>query len=151
MKDGEGRGDGAGEIGEVRHVLEEERGDPDTAESGVEAAGEGCSGEDEEQGKEVEGEDAEGAAGVEVASPVRFAERVPEDAGDEEAGEREEERDAGPAGLEHMSAEADGGEVRPVAAGVVVEKHGEDGDAADAVEGWEVARPPGGEQAGRDS
>jgi len=46
----------------------------------------------------VEREDAQGAADVEVAEEVGFAGGVPEDAGDEEAGEREEELNACPAG-----------------------------------------------------
>ena len=52
-----------------------------------------------EQGEEVEGKDAEGAAGVEVAQAVVGVVGLPEAAGDEEAGEGEEEDDAGPAEL----------------------------------------------------
>ncbi len=130
------------------HVLEEEREDTDAAESGREGSGIGGAEEDEEQREEVEGEDAEGAAGVEVAGPVGLAEGVPEDAGDEESGEGEEEGDAGPAGFEDVGNEANDGVVRAVSASVVVEQDEEDGEAADAVEGGDVLLEAGGERVG---
>ena len=148
VKDLEGRGDGAGEIGEVGHVLEEEGEDADAAERGLEGSREGGSGEEDKEGEEIEGKDAEGAAGVEVAGPVGFAEGVPEDAGDEEAGEDEEEGDAGPAGFEDLGLEADEGVGRAVAAAVVEKNDGEDGEAANSIEGGDMLLVAGGEGVG---
>src|SRR6266496_3154226 len=119
-------------------------------------------GEEDEEGEEdgvVEGEDAEGSAGVEageVGIHARLARgmvrsrkrrgnlRVQEDSGDEEAGEDEEE-------IYAVAAEAEGFEDRALEAlawgevvGVVVGDDGADGDAAEAVEGGEAAGEGGG-------
>ena len=84
----------------------------------------------EGEGDVVEREDAESAAGVEVAEAVGLTDGVPKDASDEEAGENEEKRDAGPAGSGELAEETDD-EVRGFEASTVVEDEDhEDSEAA---------------------
>ncbi len=68
-----------------------------------------CKREEEEKDAVVKRKDAEGAAGVEVAEEVGVLEGVAEDAGDEEAGEGEEERNADPEGAADVDEEAEEG------------------------------------------
>ncbi len=105
--DGEGpevverqRGGGAeGVAGEVREVLKEEDKDQQrpelsemrSMEKGVDGGG--------HKGEDVKGKDAEGAVGVEVPQARDGVVGLPKAAGDEEAGEGEEEDDAAPAEL----------------------------------------------------
>jgi hypothetical protein len=67
-----------------------------------------------------------------------------EDAGDEEAGENEEEVDAGPPGVDEAEEFAEAGEGGAEFGEVVIEDNGEDGTTAEAVEGREVGGGNGG-------
>ena len=142
------RGGGAeGVAGEVREVLEENDEDQEGAELGevcsVEYGGDG----DGEQGEEVEGKDPEGAAGIEVAQANEVVGGFPKASGDEEAGEGEEEDDAGPAELGEIAGEALGGIGGLEASAIVEDEDEEDGEATEAVEGG-VASSFGGRGAG---
>ncbi len=80
-----------GVAGEVGEVLKEEDEDEQRPELAKVSAIENSDGSGGEQGKEVERKDTECAAGVEVTQAVVGVVRFPETAGDEEAGEGEEE------------------------------------------------------------
>ena len=121
--------------GQVGEVLEEEDEDEERLELGDGGAGVERAGGGGGEGQDVEGKDAEGAADVEVAQAVALTDGVPQAAGDEEAGEGEEENDAEPAGLGDETDEADGGLGGLEAAAVVEDEDHEDGEAAEAVEG----------------
>lgn len=92
----------------------------------------------------VEGEDAKGAAGVEGFEEVREGACVEQDAGDEKAGENEEEVDAEVAGLANAI-----DEIQKFGAGVwigreeVEEEDHEDGKSSDSVERWNVLKTTG--------
>jgi hypothetical protein len=134
MVERQGRGGAERVAGEVREVLEENDEDQERAELGkvrtVEYGGDGYS----EQGEEVEGQDPEGAAGVEVTQANEVVGGFPKASGDEEAGEGEEEDDAGPAELGEVAGEALGGLGGLEASAVVEDEDEEDGEAAEAVE-----------------
>ena len=85
----------------------------------------------------VERKDAEGAASVEGAEVARTADGVLQDAGDEEAGEDEEEVDTG--GGEDERGVDDEASVRHVAGEQMRGHDAEDGEAAQAVERCDVA------------
>ena len=94
--------------------------------------------------QQIGGSDAQDAAGVEVAEVVGLGAAIEKDAGDEEAGEDEEEvhahvaevRDVAQAAEEEVGVEAC---ERLVGGEAVVEEDHEDGDAANDVEAGHVA------------
>jgi len=94
----------------------------------------------DDQDSVVKREDAECAAGVEGLEVVGDIEGVDQDAGDEEAGENEEEIDADIAGFADVGEEVEdaraGGCVRPEK---MDEKNHEDSKAADSVESRNVS------------
>jgi len=132
----EGKGGGSleGVAGEVGEVLQEEDEDQQRAELGEVGSGKDRGDCDGEQGEDVEREDAEGAAGVEVTQTVDGMGHLPKAAGDEEAGESEEENDTAPAELGEVAGEALGGLGGLKASAVVEDEDEEDGEAAEAVE-----------------
>ena len=94
----------------------------------------------------ADGQDAEGAAGVEVVEVVRLVSRAQEDGGDQKSAEKEEEDDAGP------SPDADvvnPGSLQPRIA--VVKNHPQDRKAPQPVELGQVGREPGWPLDGQDS
>ena len=84
---------------------------------------------------EIERKNPQDATDVEVAQAVALTEGVPEAAGDEKAGEREEQDEADPAGLGEEADDADGGLGGLEASAVMEDEDHQDGEAAEAVEG----------------
>jgi len=125
-------------VGDPGDVLEIESVDPKAARSGWAAMEEPGEDKDQQEGSVVERRDAQDAPYIEVAPPVRDAFAVPQDSGDEETGENEEKGNAAPSGFE---GQADGapdriGGLRSSAG--VERDHDQDGESADAIEGWKV-------------
>ncbi len=145
--EGQGGGGTEGVAGEVWEVLQEEDEDQQRAKLGKVGSGNDGADGDGEQGCDVEGKDAESAAGVEVTQAVDGVVGFPEAAGDEEAGEGEEEDDAAPAELGEVAGETLGGLGGLEASTVVKDEDEQDGEAAEAVEGG-VASGFGGKGAG---
>jgi len=131
----EGGGGLKGVAGQVGEVLKEEDEDQQRFKLQEVSSGEQAGDGGGQQGGDVEGKDAESAAGVEVTQAVQGAVGFPKAAGDEEAGEGEEENDAAPAELGKVAEEALGGVGGLETAAVVKDEDEEDGEAAEAVEG----------------
>jgi len=125
--------------GEVREVLEEEDEDQEGSELRKVSAVEKSDGGGGEQGQEVERKDAESAAGVEVSQAIVGVVGFPKAAGDKEAGEGEEEDDAGPAELGEVTGETLCGLGGLEASTVVEDEDEKDGEATEAVEGGVAA------------
>jgi hypothetical protein len=100
--------------------------------------------EKEDERTVVEGEDAESAAGVKGFEEVGDVEGVEQNAGDEEAGEDEEEIDADVGGCADLVEEVEEAEasvrVRPEEMAVEDEK---DGEAANSIERREMSEAAG--------
>jgi len=88
-------------------------------------------------GRPGERDDAQDAANVEVAQKMRLRglQITPEDAGDEKAGEDEEDLDPGPSGGGEMSEEANQWVVRGESAAVVEDEDEGHGETTETVEG----------------
>src|SRR4051812_38390960 len=106
---------------------------------GVEGMEERHEDEADEEHAVIEREDAQGAAGVKIAKEMRRSLGVEEDSGDEKTGEDEEEVDADAAGAGDPF--SDGADLGAGLAhgGEVEEEYEEDGEAAQAIEGGDVA------------
>ena len=152
---------GGGEVGKILKEEDKDGQRPELGEGGTVSIGKDCC--SEEHG-EVEREDAESSADVEVAQAVGEADGVPKAACDEKSGEGEEENDSEPAGLRDVAEEPDSGGGGPEAAAVVEDEDQENGEATEAVkcgvalgfrrrgdggEGWSVLRWIDGRYVGR--
>jgi len=120
----------------VREVLQEEDEDGERLELTESSAVHDDGGDrNGQQGDDIQGKNAEGAANVEVAQAMALAGAIPQAAGDEKAGECEEEHEADPAGLGQEAEDADGRSGGLEASSVVEDEDEQDGEAAEAVEG----------------
>ena len=92
----------------------------------------------DDEHEDVDGPDAEGSARVEIAKVVRLVAGLKQDRSDQKSGENEEEIDAGPA-PQRGGIDPCAGKARVA----VVENHGEDRDAAQSLQFWDVGGEPG--------
>ena len=113
-----------GEVGEVLQEEDEDEQWPKLDKVGAGVQGSAGGGE---QGEDVNGKDAESAVDVEVTQALKGVAGLPKRAGDEEAGEGEEEDDAAPAELSEVAEEALGGVGGLEAAAVVKDEDEKDG------------------------